>query len=424
MQVLYPRCAGLDIGSRSLVCCVRIVEAGQVTTVVQTFGMTSKALVNLQEWLTEQKCTHVAMEATGVYWRPVWHMLEGHFELVLANAHHIKNVPGRKTDVNDATWIAQLLAHGLIRSSFVPPPEVTEMRDLTRTRKQLVQEQTRHVQRIHKVLEDTNMKPGAVFTDVMGKRGRAVLGALVAMTPGPTDPHMLQKLVNYRVKASFEEQLEALTGRVTRAQQVLLQVHLSQYDTLETALATLDAEIMERLRPFEQSYELLQTIPALGSKLASVVAAEIGFDMTRFPTAGHLLSWAGLCPGQNESAGKRKATPTRKGDHWLKLALVQAAWVAVRMKVTYFRAQYLRLKTRMPPKKAIVAVAASMLKAAYFILLRKVPYQELGADYFERREPSAKLARLVRQLKNLGLTVTIDTERRSAVVASPQPVAS
>lgn len=276
MEVLHTRCAGLDIGSRSLECCLRSTEVGQVTTMVKTFGMTSKALLSLQEWLTEQQCTHVAMEATGVYWKPVWHMLEGPCELVLANAHHIKNVPGRKTDVNDATWIAQLLAHGLLRSSFVPPPKIGQLRDLTRTLKQLVQEQTRHVQRIHKVLEDTNMTVGAVVTDVMGKSGRAILSALGTMGPGPTDPQALQKLVNYRVKASREEQLEALTGRITRAQQVLLQVHLSQYDALEASVETLEAEVTELLLPFRESYALLRTLPALGDRLASVVAAAIG----------------------------------------------------------------------------------------------------------------------------------------------------
>ena len=419
MQVLYSRCAGLDIGARSLVACVRIAEQGQVTTVVRTFGMTSKGLLILQEWLAEQRCTHVALEATGVYWKPVWHMLEGHVELVLANAAHIKNVPGRKTDVSDATWIAELLAHGLIRSSFVPPPAIIELRDLTRTRKQLVCEQTRHVQRIHTLLEDTNLKLGAVLSDVMGQSGRAVLAALLSMRPGPTDAQALQKLFNYRVKASREDQLEALTGRVTRAHQVQLQVHLRQYDALDQALQTLDDEITELLRPFRQSYELLLTIPGMGDRLASVVSAEIGFDMTRFPTAGHLLSWAGMCPGQNESAGQKKSTRTRKGDRWLKLSLVQAAWVAVRMRKTYYYSQFLRLKTRMPPKKAIVAVAASMLKAAYYILRDKVPYKELGADYFDRRDPTAKLARLVRQIKNLGLNVTIDKERTSALVASP-----
>jgi transposase len=381
--------------------------------------MTSKALWSLQQWLTEQRCTHVAMEATGVYWKPVWHMLEGHVELVLANANHIKRVSGRKTDVADATWIAELLAHGLIQSSFVPPPAIQELRDLTRTRKQLVQEQTRHVQRLHKLLEDTNLKLGAVLTDIMGQSGRAVLAALSSMRPGRTDPQALQKLFNYRVKASRQEQLEALSGRVTRAHQVQLQIHLRQHDSLEQALQTLDDEITELLRPFRRSYELLLTIPGVGDRLASVVAAEIGLDMSRFPTAGRLLSWAGMCPGQNESAGKRKSTPTRKGDRWLRLALVQAAWVAVRMRTTYYRSQYLRLKTRMPAKKAIVAVAASMLKAAYYILRDQVPYKELGSDFFDRRDPESKLKRLVRQLKNLGMTVTLNREASTVLVASP-----
>ena len=410
MQILYPRCAGLDVHQKTVVGCVRLVEGDQVTNQVRTFATTAKGLLDLAAWLVHNGCTHVAMEATGVYWRPVWQVLEAEFNannLILANAHHIKNVPGRKTDVNDATWIAQLLAHGLIRSSFVPPPQIQQLRELTRDRKQMVAEQTRHVQRIHKLLEESSLKLATVLSDVMGKSGRAILSALVR---GESEPVKLAALADRRVAASSEQLQEALRGNMTTSRRVRLQLHLNLYDELQRAIDKLDEQINEELRPFRTSYELLLTIPGVGETVAQVLVAEIGVDMTRFPTPGHLLSWGGLCPGHKESAGKRKSSRLRKGAPWLKAMLMQAAWAAVKVKKTYLRAQYLRLKGRMHIKKAIAAVAASMLKAVYYMLRDQVPYQDLGVDYFEKRKPGTKLLRLVNQIENLGLKVQMDPE--------------
>jgi transposase len=415
MMVLHPRCAGLDIGKKIVVCCVRVATGDQVTTTVRTFSTTTKGLLAMHEWLSQNQCTHVAMEATGVYWKPIWHVLEGDFELVLANAQHIKNVPGRKSDVNDATWIAELMAHGLIRSSFVPPPAIQELRQLTRTRRQLVQEQTRHVQRIDKLLQDMQLKLGSVLSEVMGRSGRDILEALVKGPCGPTDPVKLAKLANKRVKATAEELQDALRGQVSRVHQVLLQQHLSLYDGLDRAIQALEAELTERLRPFRRSYDLLLTIPGVGDTVAQTIVAEVGVDMSRFPTAGHLLSWAGLCPDLNESAGKRKSTRLRKGAPWLKSVLMQAAWSVIKVKKSYLRAQFLRLKSHMNANKAIAAVAASLLKAVYYMLRDGVPYKDLGADYFDQRKPKVKLLRLIKQIENLGLKVQIDPAAKDAI---------
>ena len=399
MEILHPRCAGLDVHKDSVVACARIVAAKGVEQHVETFATTTAALLRLSDWLTGYGITHVAMEATGVYWRPVWHVLEGSFDLVLANAMHIKNVPGRKTDVNDAMWIADLLAHGLIRSSFVPPTSVQELRTLTRTRKQLVRERASHVQRIDKVLQDANLKLGSVLSDIMGQSGRAILTALVA---GETDPEQLVTLVSDRVKARRREIVEALRGRVTPHHRFLLQLHLDQVATLEEAIAKVDAEVGESLAPFRAAAQRLTTIPGVSAVAAAVLVAEIGIDMTRFPTAGHLRSWAGLCPTNDESAGKRRSTRLRKGAPWLKTTLVQTAWCATRAKKSYLRAQFLRLKARRGPRKAIVAVAASILTAAYFMLARGTDYHDLGPTYFERADRQKAARRLLRKLGELG----------------------
>jgi transposase len=399
MELLHPRCAGLDVHKDSVVACARVVTATGIEHHVETFATTTAALLQLADWLAGYGITHVAMEATGVYWRPVWHVLEGRFDLVLANAMHIKNVPGRKTDVNDAMWIADLLAHGLIRSSFVPPTSVQELRSLTRTRKQLVRERASHVQRIDKVLQDANLKLGSVLSDIMGQSGRAILSALVA---GETDPEQLVTLVSDRVKARRREIVEALRGRVTPHHRFLLQLHLDQVATLEAAIAKIDAEVGESLAPFRAATQRLTTIPGVSAVAAAVLVAEIGVDMTRFPTAGHLRSWAGLCPANDESAGKRRSTRLGKGAPWLKTTLVQTAWCATRAKQSYLRAQFLRLKARRGPRKAIVAVAASILTAAYYILARGEDYHDLGPTYFDRTDRQKAARRLLRKLSELG----------------------
>jgi transposase len=408
MECLYPRCAGLDVHKDTVVACARTQSSSQAKHEVETFGTTTTELLRLSDWLAERECTHVAMEATGVYWKPVWHVLEPSFTLILGNASHIRNVPGRKTDVNDATWIADLLAHGLIRASFVPPTPVQELRALTRTRKQLVREKGQHVLRIQKTLEDANLKIGSVASDIMGLSGRLIIDALVR---GVTSPEALAHLAAGRLRAPRKEIVESLRGCVTKHHRFLLKLHFDQVKAIEAAIAAVEREVGEVLEPFRAAAELLVTMPGVSDIVAHVILSEIGVDMARFPSAGHLISWAGMCPRNDESAGKRRSTRVRKGAPWLKTTLVQAAWAAVRSKGTYLRAQFLRLKSRRGPKKAIMAVAASMLTAAYYMLRDHVPYHDLGPDYFDRADESAKIRRLTRKIQELGYEVEV---RKSA----------
>lgn len=404
MEVLYPRCAGLDVHAGSVTACLRIATGQKVTYDHRTVSTTTRGLLDLADWLTATGCTHVAMEATGVYWKPVWHVLEGPFTLVLANAMHIRNVPGRKSDMNDATWIADLVAHGLIRSSFVPPAPIQELRDLTRTRKQLVREIARHTLRIQKTLEDANLKMTRVVSDLLGTSGRALLKALIA---GETDPERLADLTKGRLKATRAELVDALHGRITAHHRFIINLHLTQIDALDAAVHALETHLGEVLAPFRSAISLLTTMPGLSDTAARVIVAEIGVDMARFPTAGHLVSWAGLCPRLDESAGKRRSTRTRHGAPWLKTTLVQAAWGATRKKGSYLQAQFLRIKSRRGPKKAILAVAASMLTAAYFMLRDGVEYHDLGHQYFAHRDKDQIAKRLLRRLRDLGLNVEV-----------------
>ena len=370
-----------------------------------TFKTTTKALLALSEWLAAEGCTHIAMEATGVYWKPVWHILsDGDFALVLANAAHVKNVPGRKTDVNDATWLADLLAHGLIRGSFVPDQQTQEMRDLLRTRKQLVREASRHIQRLQKTLEDANIKLDSVISDVMGLSGRRMIEALIA---GQSDPEQLAQLAHRRIKASPEELCEALRGRVTRHHRFLLGLHLQQIDAIDVAIAAIDQEVDAQVEPFRTTVHLLTTIPGVDELSACVILAEIGRDMSRFPTAGHLISWAGLCPKNDESAGKRRSTRMRKAAAWLKTTLVQCAWAAARKKASYLQAQFHRLRARRGAKKAIGAVAASILTAVYEMLKTGALYDDLGSHHFDKRGKGKQIHRLVSRLQNLGFAVQL-----------------
>jgi len=406
MQVLYPRCAGLDVHKDLLVARVRCVSDPPHDE-VRSFATTTSALLELSDWLSEHSVTHVAMEATGVYWKPVWYLLEDHFELVLANAQHIKNVPGRKTDVNDATWIADLLAHGLIRSSFVPPTPIQELRDLTRTRKQLVREVSQHSLRIQKTLEDANLKLGSVLSDILGKSGRAILAALIG---GETDPQKLADLAQGTARKKRVELIEALRGRIRSHHRELLRIHLNLIDALYQALADVDARVGKTLAPIKECARLLTSLPGVSELTAQVLVAEIGVDMARFPTASHLISWAGMCPRNEESAGKRRSVRVRKGAPWLKTTLVTAAWAAVRVKDCYLQAQFLRLKSRRGAKKAILAVAASMLTAAYHMLKKGVEYKDLGPDHFTRRDRSKAIQRLVRRLNDLGCQVQLSPQ--------------
>jgi transposase len=403
MDVLYPRCAGLDVHKETVVAYVRCVST-PVRREVRTFSTMTSGLLELSEWLEQHGCTHVAMEATGVYWKPVWHLLEGSFELVLANAQHIRNVPGRKTDVNDATWIAELLAHGLIRSSFVPPTQIQELRDLTRTRKQFVREMAQHTLRIQKVLEDANIKLDSVLSRITGKSGRAMLKAII---DGETNPERLADLARGTAKKKRTELVEALRGRVTDHHRGMLKLHLHMIDAVEAALQEIDARVGKALAPIQACAQLLTTIPGVSDITANVIVAEIGTDMSRFPTPGHLISWAGLCPRNDESAGKRRSTRTRKSGTWLKTNLVTAAWTAIRVKASYLRAQFLRIKARRGAKKAVVAVAASILQAAFYMLRDGVEYRDLGADHFVRRDKAKVIGRLVRRLGDLGCEIEI-----------------
>src|SRR5258705_2481362 len=405
MELLYQRCAGLDVHKETVVAAVRLAVDGKVITEVKTFVTTTQGLLSLSDWLAENGCTHVAMEATGVYWKPVWHVLEdGELELVLANASHVKNVPGRKTDVSDAAWLAELLAHGLIRASFVPDGQTQELRALLRTRKQLAREKTRHTQRIHKTLEDANIKLDAVLSNVLGKSGRAMLDALIA---GESDPARLAALAHAGVKCPQDKLREALRGRVTKHHRFLLQLHLKQIDALDAAIAGIDQEVDANVEPFRTAIHLLTTIPGVSDLSARVIVAEIGNDMSRFPTEGHLISWAGLCHRNDESAGNRRSNRMRKAAPWLKTTLIQCAWAAARKKGSYLQAQFHRLRSRRGAKKAIGAVAASMLTAAYHMIANGTFYQDLGADHFERRAKPTQMKRLVAKLQSLGYEVEI-----------------
>ncbi len=355
--------------------------------------------MGLLEWLSSSRCAVVAMEATGVYWRPVWKILsDGDFELILANAAHIKAVPGRKTDMNDAMWIADLVAYGLIKASFVPDEELHELRTLMRTRKQLVREQTRHVQRIQKTLTEANIRLDSVISDIMGASGRRMIEAMIA---GQRDPSKLAALAHRRVKATPKELYDALHGRLTDHHRFLLKLHIGQWDTLDASIGIVDREVDARVARldaegradearFSDLTGLLASIPGVSKLSAVAILSEIGTDMSRFDTAGHLIAWAGLCPGQNESAGKRKRTRLRKGAPWLKTMLVQCAWAAKRANNSYYRAQFLRLQARRGPQKAICAVAASILTAIYHMLRDGTCHTDLGVDYFDRRSPEVE----------------------------------
>lgn len=404
MEVLHPRCAGLDVHAGTVMACARLAAGGTIAQHVAVFGTTSRELERLRDWLGGHGCTHAVLESTGVYWKPVWHVLDGHVALVLANAAQVKNVPGRKTDVNDAMWLADLLAHGLVRASFVPESAVQQLRALTRTRKQLVREKNQHIQRLGKVLQDANIKLTGVVSDVMGQSGRAILAALIA---GQHDPTVLAALASRRLKASPAQLAEALRGTVGPSHRFLLRLHYEQILHLERLLATVDAELRDQRRPFADAIALLNTIPGVSDTIAEVIVSELGTDMARFPSPAHLVSWAGLCPRNDESAGKRRSTRLRMGAPWLKTQLVQAAWCTTRTKRTYLRAQFLRLKARRGPRKAIMAVAGSMLTAVYFILRDHVPYRDLGPDHFDRLDHGKLLKRLVRKIEDLGYGVAL-----------------
>jgi transposase len=402
MKILHRRCAGVDVHKADVVVCIRVVTKGKVRHEVRRFLTSTRDLLALREWLEAEKITHIAMESTGIYWKPVWHILEAGFTLILANAAYVRNLPGRKSDVNDATWIADLLAHGLIRASFVPPAPVQELRHLTRTRTQLTREAARHIQRIHKALEDANIKLASLISDVVGLSGRRILKAIVA---GETNAEKLAALGSTRLKCSRDELVAVLEGHVSDNHRFLIGQHLGMLEDLERRIDAFDKRIADVLAPFRHLVGLLMTIPGVSRVSAEVILAEIGFDMAPFATAGHLLSWAGMVPRLDESAGKRRSTRIRHGAPWLKPVLAQCGWAAARSKGTYLQAQFYRLKARRGPKKAVIAVAASILTAVYHMLKDGTSYQDLGHDHFVKRDAARIAAKLAQRIKDLGYDV-------------------
>jgi len=406
MEVVHERCAGIDVHKATVVACVRMPGArpGERHSETKTFATTTRGLTELTHWLVGHGVTDVAMESTSVYWRPVYAVLENTVRLILVNARHVKMVPGRKTDVRDSEWLAQLLECGLLRASFVPPRPVRDLRDLTRLRKTLIRERGHHVNRIEKTLELAHIKLGCVVTDLMGKTGRAILQALSA---GIDDPDQLAEYAQGLLRKKRAALREALVGRLTPHYAFLLQQHLALIDTLETHIVTLDARIEEAMAPFAEPAALAQTMPGVAVRAAQAILAETGVDMQPFPTAAHLASWARLCPGTHESAGKRQPTTTGKGATWLRATLQEVAWAAVRTKKSYYRALYHRIKGRGGPKKAIVAVQHAMIVALWHMLTRRVAHHDLGADYFERRNTARIRRHHIRRLEQLGYDVVL-----------------
>jgi transposase len=417
MRRMLERCAALDVHKAQVTVCARILgPGGELDELIVEFSTMTADLLALRDWLRELGVTHVAMEATGVFWKPVYYVLEDDFELLLVNARHVKNVPGRKTDTSDAQWLCQLLECGLLRASFVPPKPIRELRDLTRYRKSLISERQREANRLHKLLEDAGIKLSCVATDVLGVSGREMLQALIS---GTRDPEVLAGLARGRLRAKLPALRQALVGNFKSHHALILSHILAHLDYLDEAIGALTEEVERRLVPFAHKAENLATITGVAERVSQVILAELGPDMSRFPSDRHAASWTAFCPGNNESAGKRRSGKTRKGNPHLRAALIEAANAAIRSKNTYLRAQYEQVKRRRGHKKAIVAVAHSILIAAYHILNDDVPYHDLGGDYFARRaDPERITKRLVAQLERLGHTVTLQTSTADGVVAA------
>jgi transposase len=408
MQVVHERCAGLDVHKKNVVAC-RIVpdaESGWCRA-VRKFGTFTDELLMLADWLRASGVTHVAMESTGVYWKPIYNILEAEFAVVLVNAQHIKFVPGRKSDVNDAQWIAELLQHGLLKGSYIPEVEQRDLRDLIRYRTQLIRARASEINRVQKVLETANIKLGSVASNVLGVSGRDMLEHLIA---GQEDPAQLAQLARGRLRAKIADLERALRGQVREAHRVLLKLHLEHIDDLNAKINALSEEVDHLLAPFDQidAIERLDAIPGVNTAIAQVIVSELGLDMSRFLTAGHAASWAGLVPGQDESAGRNRSSRIRKGNKHLKSALVQAAHAAGRRKDHYLGAQYRRLAARRGKKRAAVAVAHSILVIAYHMIKRGTEYVELGGDYFDKRNRQQVQRRLVKRLEQLGFKVSLE----------------
>ena len=407
MQVIHPCCCGLDVHKETVVACVRRTAGGGggIDQQVRTFATTTAGLLALGDWLAAQDATIAAMESTGVYWKPVWNLLEGRLELMLVNARDVKQVPGRKTDVKDSEWIAQLLSCGLLRASFVPPRPQRELRDLTRARTSLLQDKSRTANRLQKVLEDANVKLGSVASDVLGASGRDMLAALIR---GADSPAQIAELARRRLRSKIPQLTAALTGRVTEHHRFMLKLLLEQVQQYEAQIATLDQRIEAVMSPLEHAaLQMLDEVPGLDRRAAQNVLAEIGTDMSRFPTSGHLAAWAGLCPGNNQSAGKRRSGRMSDGNRWLKCTLNQCAWAASRKRDSYFHAQHRRIASRRGVKRATMAVAHSQLCVCWQLLKHGQTYQDLGPTYFEKLDEDRVKRKLVQRLEKLGYSVAL-----------------
>lgn len=411
MNVLYERCCGLDVHKKSVVACLITPTHKEI----RTFGTMTGDILKMADWLRSEGCTAVAMESTGVFWKPIYNLLEaeGEFELLVVNAQHIKAVPGRKTDVKDSEWIADLLRHGLLKASFIPDQEQRDLRELTRYRTTLVRDRADTINRLHKVLEDANIKLAGVATDIVGVSARSMLEALLS---GQSDPAVLADLAKGRLREKSDALLAALAGRVRSVHRFMIAEQLGHIDHLDASIERVSQQIEEKSRPFvgEWEMEILDSVPGISERVAQVLVAEVGTNMSRFPSASHLASWAGICPGNNQSGGKRGSGRIRKGSPWLRQALMEAAHGAVRTKGSYFGAQYHRLAGRRGSKRALVAVAHSILEVVYYLLSRHVSYQELGGNYFDERERQMVEKRAVRRLEKLGYQVQLTPLQHAA----------
>ena len=406
MERIVERACGLDVHKKTVAACVRVPGArGTRAQHVRTFGTTTPELLALADWLGGHGVTHVAMESTGVYWKPVFYLLEARFTCLLANAVHIAKVPGRKSDVQDCVWLAQLLEHGLLRGSFVPPIPIRELRDLTRYRKSVIEERTRETSRLHKVLEDAGIKLTSVATDVLGKSGRAILAALLA---GTSDPNVLAELARGRMRAKLPALRQALVGQFRAHHAFLLTQLLAHIDYLDELIEAISERITAAIQPFTEQVDRLDAMPGVNRRTAEVLIAEVGVDMTVFPSPRHLASWAGVCPGNHESAGKRRSGRTRKGNRWLRMALTEAASSVSRTTNTAFGARYRRIMRHAGHKKAVIAVAHAILVAAYHLLVGGVEYRESGPDYYDRRHAERARRRALQTLERQGYRVTIE----------------